>query len=314
MTICYFVQSHCLPAQVDRLIRTLRRGSARGVIVIEHDPSLCELDWAALAALPDVHRMDVPWKKTRTDYSCQVAPYFHLIDWLDERGIEYEWVVNLSGQDYPVQPLAAVEAFLESSPYDAHLRFWGVDSPESPWSRRKARARYEYHYRRLNPAWMTVLRTLRPLTKVLPIHFYLDYGALVGRRRWRTPFNGEFRCYGGWPWNTLRRDTARFVRRFIAARPDLERHYRATVIPEESLVQTVLVNAGGFRLSNDDLRYVDYTHAVGGSPRTLGCADLPQLGGGRYHFARKFDAGLDPLVLDRIDSELLRMPAMEYAR
>src|SRR5688572_31975267 len=38
----------------------------------------------------------------------------------------------------------------------------------------------------------------------------------------------------------------------------LGEHYRGTMSPEESMVQTVLLNDGRFRLVDDDLRYVDY--------------------------------------------------------
>ncbi len=67
-----------------------------------------------------------------------------------------------------------------------------------------------------------------------------------------------------------------------------------TQTPEESLVQTVLVNSGRFELVDDDLRYIDYSRANKGSPRTLSVADLPLMAGGRYHFARKFDPGRRP--------------------
>ena len=78
-----------------------------------------------------------------------------------------------------------------------------------------------------------------------------------------------------------------------------------TQTPEESLVQTVLVNGGRFRLVDDDLRYIDYEHTHRGSPRTLTVADVPRLASGKYHFARKFDLAVDAEVLDRIDREIL---------
>jgi hypothetical protein len=91
----------------------------------------------------------------------------------------------------------------------------------------------------------------------------------------------------------------------------VEAHYRRTVVAEESLVQTVLVNAGRFRLVDDDLRYIDYARAERGSPRVLTASDLPLLASGPWHFARKFDWGVDRGVLDAIDRELLapRVPS-----
>ncbi len=304
-TVCYFLQSHRDPEQIYRLVHTLRRGSPRARIVVQHNYAACDLDPAPLADLPGVWLLPVVRRQVRADYSCQVEPYLDLIGWLEAQGIAYDWLVNLSAQDYPVTPVPAIEAFLGATDADAFIRHWDVRSPASPWPRRKATARYFYRYRRLPPWTAPALRALKPLTRVLPLHIYLDYGALLGARALRTPFHSGFRCHGGWAWFTLRRAAALYLREFLKGHPEVVRHYRGTVVPEESIVQTVLANSGRFRLVDDDLRYIDYARAIKGSPRTLTVADLPELASGRYHFARKFDLAVDRAVLDRIDHELL---------
>jgi Core-2/I-Branching enzyme len=304
-TVCYLVQSHRDPEQILRLARTLRAGS-RGPIVVWHDFAKCPLDPAPLAALPDVHLVPARGRLVRAGFSAQAGPYLDAVEWLEREGIAYDWLVNLTGQDYPVAPLARSEAFLAAARGDGFLRYWDVQSPDNPWPRRKARMRYWYRYRRLPDGAASVLRALRFLTKIAPLHFYLDYGPYVGLRRLRTPFGPGFRCYGGWAFFTLRRAAVLYVREFLAAHPEVEEHYRGTVAPEESLVPTVLVNSGRFDLIDDPLRYIDYSARTrGGSPRTLTVADLPLLASGRYHFARKFDLAVDREVLDRIDRELL---------
>jgi hypothetical protein len=305
VTVCYFIQSHRDPPQIERLIRVLRRGSPRAKILVRHDFEKCALDWAPLADLPDTWLMPATGRLVRADYTCQAQPYLEAIDWLEREGVEYDWLVNLTGQDYPVQPVARIEAFLAETQADGFLRFWDVLSEASPWSRRKAVARYWYGYRRLPAGAEPVMRAVRFVTKVLPLHFYLDYGPLLGVRALHTPFHDGFRCHGGWAFFSIRRRAALYVRDFLAAHPEVERHYRRTVAAEESLVPTILANSKDFRLVNDDLRYIDYSRAQKGSPRTLTCADLPELASGRYHFARKFDWSVDREVLDRIDRELL---------
>ena len=308
MRVCYFIQSHRDPEQIHRLVSTLRHGSASGVIVVQHDARDFELDWTAFAGLADVRQFFARAKQLRSDYSCQVEPYLDVVSWLDREQIHYDWLVNLTAQDYPVKPVAEIEAFLERSDADGYLRWWDVLSPDSPWSRRKAKARYWHRYWRLPAGSERILHGLRFLTAFLPIHVYLVYGPWLGLRRLRTPFRDGFRCYGGWAWFSLRRDAARFLPGFLRDRPDVEAHYRRTVTAEESLVQTVLVNANRFRLVNDDLRYIDYANADRGSPRILRGGDFPRLASGPWHWARKFDLAVDRGVLDRIDSELLRAP------
>jgi len=131
------------------------------------------------------------------------------------------------------------------------------------------------------------------------------YGPWLGVRGLRTPFDDELRCCGGWAWVSLRREAARYLNEFLRRRPDVEAHYRRTIAPEESLVQTLLVNARRFRLVNDDLRYIDYSKADRGSPRVLGDADFPMLAAGPWYFARKFDHVSSRGLADRIDAELL---------
>ena len=304
VAVCWFIQSHRDPEQILRLVRTLRHASS-GPIVLRHDDDALALDTTAFELIPDLHLLPASGRQLRGTFSCQVQPYLDLIAWLEEHQVAYDWLINLTAQDYPVTPVRRIEAFLEQSKADGFVRWWDVLQPESPWSRRKARARYWHRFRRWPDGSERLLRALRWITRITPFHFYLDYGPLVGVRLLRTPYTGGLRCLGGRSWWTLRRSAVLYLQEFLAARPDVERHYRGTVAPEESLLQTVLVGSRRFALVNDDLRYVDYSAAVRGSPRTLSTADLPLLASGNYHFARKFDLTSDRTVLDRIDQELL---------
>jgi hypothetical protein len=303
-TVCWFVQSHRDPEQILRLVRTLRRGSS-GPIVLRHDDPVQPLDPTLFEGISDFHCLPASGRQLRGTFSCQTQPYLDLIAWLENRRVAYDWLVNLTAQDYPVTPVHRIEAFLGGSQADGFVRWWDVFSTTSPWSKRKARARYWHRFHRWPDGSERLLSTLRWITRITPLHFYLDYGPLVGVRLLRTPFTGELRCLGGRSWWTLRRSAVLYLREFLAARPDVERHYRGTVAPEESLFQTILVGSRRFALVNDDLRYVDYSAAVRGSPRTLTTDDLPLLASGSYHFARKFDLSVDRAVLDRIDRELL---------
>jgi Core-2/I-Branching enzyme len=304
--VCYFIQSHRDPEQILRLVRTLRRGSSDGIILVSHDCNASALDWSPFAQLPNVHLIgqELP-PAPRAGYGRMMGRLLHAIHWLEEKNLEYGWLVTLTAQDYPVRPVPQIEAFLAATPADGFIRWWGVNAPDSPWPRRKARLRYRYRYWRLPDRCEPAMRALRPLTSILPLNFYLAYGAWAGVPALHTPFTPQFPCLGGWTWFHLRRAAARYLTDFLDARPDVEGHYRRCIAPEESLMQTVLVNSGRFNLVNDDLRYIDYSNAVKGAPRDLTLDDLPLIRQGHYHFARKFDYARAQGVLDRIDRELL---------
>ena len=52
--VCYHVQSHTLPAQLARLIRTIRSSSPTSLIVVSHAETGPELDLGELASDPAV--------------------------------------------------------------------------------------------------------------------------------------------------------------------------------------------------------------------------------------------------------------------
>jgi hypothetical protein len=108
----------------------------------------------------------------------------------------------------------------------------------------------------------------------------------------------------GTQWTTLRRACADHLLATAQQGGALVAHLMRTVCPDEAFAQTVLVNHGGWRLENDDLRFADFAGSRDGHPRTLCRADVQRLQAGPYHFARKLDLAEDPTALDWLDRHL----------
>ncbi len=303
MKTVYLVRTHRDPAQILRLVRTIKRGSPAARVLVWHDAGGAPLDPAPFADLADVE-LFLDREPTRRGGFTMVSGYLRAIERLLAAADDWGWLVYLSGQDYPTQPLAASERFLAESGADGFITWWDIRSPESPWGRRKGFRRYHYRYYDL-PAWTH--RTLRAVRKVNDlqklVHLYFTYGAQVGLRA-RAPFGRGLTCYGGLQWHSLSRPCVAHLARFAHDRPEILRHYARTILPDESFFQTALVNGGRFRLVNDDKRYYDFGGSRDGHPRTLGLADLPRIAGGAYHFARKLDLARDPELFDRLDEIL----------
>jgi hypothetical protein len=299
------VQNHLGPEQARRLVAALRRGSGGGFVLVGHGEFAghARADEVARALDVEVFALGAP---ARRGYFSLVEPYFAAVDWLGERGIDYDWLVYLSGQDYPTRPLAAFEERLAAAGCDGFLRFWDAAAPLGPGRRRRQGiVRYFYQYRDA-PAWSRpLLPLLRFACRALPpVEVHLTYGPRIGVRDRRLPFRGGVRCWAGTQWTALRRACAEEVTRRVRAGDAVADWFRRTVCPDEAVVQTLLVNGGRFRLVNDDLRYVDLAGSRDGRPRTLGAADLPALAGGTHCFARKVDALADPGLLDRLDERI----------
>ncbi len=307
MPICYLVQSHGEPGQVCRLVATIKRSSPGSKVLVVHDARRFAVeprwDWHDVEVINRRERVE------RGEFSLLSPLLAGLERLMEGRRWDFDWLVYLSGQDYPVRPLADFEASLASTSHQGFLTFWDVDGPENPWRPRQARTRYYAQYRRL-PDWaLGPLKAARSLGKVTPLRFHLHYGPFVGWEPRHTPFESGVRCCGGSQWWTLSRPAVEHLWQAIASDDPLVRWFRKTIAPCEALVPTVLVNSGRFDLHPDSRRFVDFSDSRDGRPRAVNENDLPRLAAGRFDFARKFR--MNPGLLDRIVSGLLRLgPAL----
>jgi O-antigen/teichoic acid export membrane protein len=315
--VCYYLQTHSRPAQVTRLVRVIKEGSPDSVVLISHDAAAPPLDSRALGALPGVHVLTEPGGYG--DFS-HLDRYLAAVDWLDAQGVAYDWLENITGQDYPLRPIAAIEHDLARSDVDGYLLYAPVFPAEAPPGADQGAApgfrlcapfdatmRYRYRHWRIGrptPAKQRWLRPAMALNLVQPwIRVSLGFSS-VGVRR-RTPvFTSDFVCYGGWFFCTLSAACARYARDFAREHPGLVRHLRTVLAPEEVFLQSVLVNSGRFRFEPDAKRYIDLRGSRNNHSRTLGMADLEAMLASGANWARKFDAAHDAQVLDALDQRI----------
>ncbi|MHB1874155.1 MAG: hypothetical protein ACYCPF_04785 [Streptosporangiaceae bacterium] len=310
--VVYFLQTHARPAQVARLVRVITEGSPDAIVLISHDKSGPALDVAGLQALGNVHVFLE--RGGYADFS-HVDRYLAAVDWLDANGIDYDWLENLTGQDYPPRPVAEIEDALATADTDGFLQYSPVFPERVPGGADHgtpgytlvrvvdAVTRYDYRHWRLGkptPAKKHLLRPLMALNFVQPWVRVLNSYAAVGIRR-RTVFGPGFHCYGGSFFCTLRAECARYVRDYARANPDMVAFFRAVLAPEEVFLHSVLVNSGRFSLSPDYKRYIDWTGCTHTHPRTLGTGDLPAMLASGAHWARKLDPRQDARLLDLLD-------------
>lgn len=268
--------------------------------MVSHDSGGCALDVAALQADPGVRVRIEPGGYGDISHARR---WLATAQWLADEGIEYGWLTNITGQDYPVRPLTEVEAFLTTAEADGFLLHFPVFSAQSHWGQAQSRTRYHYRYRRLrlSPATRRRLRPVAALNRVQPwLRFAPAFGA-VGRRS-RAPFGPDLVCYGGSFYCTLSAGAVRYVLDFVRDRPDFLAWMAGALASDEIFFQTVLVNAGTFTLVNDCKRYFDFRGSAGNHPKTLGVGDLPRVRATDAFFARKFDP--DTPVLAEIDTLL----------
>ncbi|HEY9614267.1 beta-1,6-N-acetylglucosaminyltransferase [Allocoleopsis sp.] len=311
MKVCYLLQSHKNPEQIYRLVRIIKKSSPDSEVLVSHDFTNCNLDDSVLQNLSGVHV--IPGKGGRGDFSI-VQGYLDAVDWLLSRQIKFDWLINISGQDYPIQPLSQIEKFLSQTSYDGFFEYFDVFSKQSHWSIREAHTRYLYRYQKLGvelTEWQRQILTPLKIINYIQPFFRINIAyELIGVRA-SAPFNENFSCYGGSYFCTLSRKCIEYIYDFSQSKPEIVDYYRSVCVSDESFIQTVLINSRLFNLCNDSKRYFDFSKTRNGRPQTLTTNDYPALVESNAHFARKFDIAQDSKILDLLDTIILQSP-QEY--
>jgi hypothetical protein len=304
MKACYFIQSHKNPEQIYRLVRTIKKSSPTSQVLVGHDFTSCHLDMTPLADLSEVDLLRGDIFSRRGEFSL-LQPYLNAINWLFEHNSNFDWLIYLSGQDYPTQPLSQVEAFLSQTKYDGFMQYWSVGYKSRICNLDDIK-RYFFQYYSL-PEWTKL--PVKVMAKIplqfSPIQFYGSYGSLIGIRAKNHPFNENFICYRGSQWQILSRKCVNFLKEYIDEHPQLVDFYQKTIVPDESFVQTIILNNNFFNICKDDKRYSDFSETRHGHPRVLTSKDYSTITSGKYFFARKLDINQDPKLFDLLDKKVL---------
>jgi hypothetical protein len=316
--VTYAIVAHSRPHQLLRLVRALRGESPRSSVVIHWDSRAPALDRDVLLELGDVYIVETPVHAGWGDFEFVMAALLAMRAAVEHT--QFDWLVLLSGQDYPIAPLERIERELVATRCDALLDPGRIASGRLAFRWRKTEAtrlgrRYFFAYWSVRPLGRWLPRPLR--SAALRIAFVLDecqpFVALwpmpagvewrLGVRRLRTPFATERRCRVGSAWLSLSRRAVERVLRAVDGDTRLLRHFRRTIIPDESFFQTVVCADSELTVHPDNLRYQVW--AQGDSPlhpNTLTVGDVDAALRSGKHFARKLDELLDEEALDRIDA------------
>jgi hypothetical protein len=307
--VVYLITSHIFPQQVVRLARAIKQSSPNSMVVIHHDRF-----GPRLQIPPDLDALVMPTPlAVQWGSFSQVEAFLQCTTWVAQKSA-FDWLVNVSGQDYVTGNLELFERKLLKSPYDAFIEYFPV--LEAPWPPGTGEGRYYYQYwsvpkvpcyHRLPEklkSWLARCERALRRRKGKLVRFYRRPGRgglFVGMRSLRHPFRNDFVCYGGSDWFNLSFKAVATLHEFVRRRPDVLDYYRKTAVPSESFVHTVLLNTAGLRISNELCRFIEWPDAESPSPRVFDVDDLPRIIGAGCAFARKFDPHKTQL-LDALDA------------
>ncbi|MBC9928782.1 beta-1,6-N-acetylglucosaminyltransferase [Chitinophaga qingshengii] len=274
MRIAFIIQVHKQPAQLERLLKRLAHPQVDCYVHIDAKCSLPE--WESVLSLPQVYlvkqRANVTWAGWGI-----IQASLNGMNAVLNTGIDYAWVTLLSGQDYPLQPIGQIIAFLQQQ---KGRQFLNVISEEAL---RPMMSKME-HYHFVEYNFPGKYRLGRLLTAILP--------------RRKAPLGLQLYC--GSAWWTLSLDCVRFCVTYEQQHPALRKYFKLTWGADEFIFQTILMNNDVYRSRlTDYLHYIDWS-AGKEHPKVLGIEDIEVLRQSGKLFARKFD--FNTPVLDRLDA------------
>lgn len=293
MRFAYVVLAHTLPDQLSRLIRRLHTPDDLFFVHIDRKTPDAQFfpGLGDVMRLPNVHlldRVDVRWGAFG-----QLEATLKGVAAAARTRVPYDYLVLLTGRDYPIKPVGEIRAHIEERAGQAFMDFHPL--PRPGWGEEGGLERLRYPHLRLFAADRRLPRGVDRCFR---------WGQLRVPVPRRLP--AGLRPYQGSSFWWLPRDCVEYVQQVVDTRPEILRFFRHAFIPEESFFQMVLLSSPhADRVVNDYLRYTAWRPDHWPHGTNLGAADLPKLKESPALFGSKFDRRRDAEILDLIDRELL---------
>jgi len=209
-------------------------------------------------------------------------------------GKQFEKIILLSGQDYPVKTNEEIDSFYQSSPHRIFLDF-SILPNYTKWKTGGGSYRIEKYFFGYSFVEKYAARSLNFLASFLPF---------LKRR-----FDSVRHFYGS-QWFTIDMYSLNFIVDYVAQNPDYLAFHQHTFAPDELFFQTILLNSGRPEILggivNDNKVFMMRENESDAHPKTLVSSDFERIVSSSALFARKFDPETDSLILQLIDQNCLQ--------
>lgn len=222
--VAFLILAHTDPELCTRLVRRLLM--SRTAIVFIHVDQKTKTSFASVEALDPSRvklvrqRVEISW----SGYSMVKATLGAMREAL-ESSVDWGYLVLLSGLDYPIQPVEAIEAYLYGQSFKQHINRVNVaDSPE--------------HYLKMVSAYnfRDAILPIKPLDKALRKML-----SLAARPIKRTLLPGTL-CTGS-SWWALTREFVTYTLDLVGEHTEYERFFRFTYAADEYFFHTLVQNS-----------------------------------------------------------------------
>lgn len=283
--------AHKNPRQLHRLVSRLNDGNSEFFIHIDKkvdfSPFECLADFADVVHF--LERFDSKWGSYGT-----IKPFLEGLRVVKKSPVNFERILLLSGQDYPIKSNKEIDDFFKSSPYSVFLNYFPIPDYEK-WPGRDRGGWYRVDKYYFGTKWYELVcsKSLNLLSTYLPF------------LRRKTP-NG-MKPYTGQTWWNLDRYALDYILEFDEKHPEYMHFHRHTFVADELYVQMIIGNSKDEGLlksiENSEKRFTIWEKATSAHPKILDENDFEAIMSSNDLFARKFEE--DTPILDLIDQKIL---------
>jgi len=295
MKIAYIIITH---RHIDQLKRLIQRLDHPGVSFVLHISPNCEPGFfeQVRAAYQDAANVfftthiPVYWGDIT-----MVKASLNAIDTLVENGIDYDYAVLISGQDYPLQSHQTICDTLAAGEGRQFMEYFDLDEMEPDTRHRLVST----HLWIKNKHWWYP-HLGNPTLKRKVVDGILS----LFLPKERTLPNGYI-GYKGSYWWYLTRDCIEYIHAFNQSDPGkrLLRYLRFSYHSAEYYFQTVLLNSAyRDQVINNEHRFTVWFEESG-HPKILGMEDYEAMRASGKLFGRKFDLDRDAEIFDLLDAD-----------
>ena len=272
VTIAYFILVHRFPEQFKRLFKALYHPENHYLIHLDKKTSIEIYDDMRdfLTDFPNTYILEsenVIWG----GYS-MVQAELNGMNYLLKLSVQWDFFINLSGQDYPLKSQKIIREYLSGNRGSNFIKI-----ADQLAIRPETMNRIENHFVETENGFSGVTYKRAYLKDVIP--------------------------YIGGQWMILTRECCEFICNSGEAKK-FEDYYTNTLIADESFFQTVLMNTSfDGVLINDDKRAIIWIPDgdIKLRPKTFTEDDVKFLLEGDNLFARKFDDNIDNNIIDNME-------------
>lgn len=293
MKKAYLIMAHKNPNQLNRLVDRLDDGSSHFFIHIDIKAKLESFGnlkkWEDKISYLD--RVHARWGR----YGI-VLPLLAGLEAAMIHETEFDRMIVLSGQDYPIKSNASINRTLANATHQVFINYTLLpDFKQWPGKDRGGLYRLDKYY--FGDKWHERFRSKT-------LNFLANYNSLFGRK---MPL--DMKGFAGSAWMILDKYVTKYILEFHTQNPEYFKFHKDTFVADEVYIQMIIGNTDDIevkaRLKNANHHFMIWENPQSAHPKVFETSDLEAIKNAPQLFARKFDENLDAQIMDLIDQHIL---------